>query len=54
MATQYSYEDMYSSPEIEYQAEELKKRLKYSMANFAQVRFRRAMKMQMALIEDAE
>ena len=54
MATHYSYEDMYSSPEVEYQAEELSKRLKFSMANFAQARFKRAMMMQMSLIKDAE
>ena len=54
MATQYAYDNMYSSPEFEYQAEELKKRLKYSMANFAQVRFMRSMKMQMSLTQDAD
>ena len=51
MATQYAYENMYSSPEFEYQAEELSKRLKFSMANFAKVRFIRSMKMQMSMIE---
>lgn len=47
MVTQYSYENIYNTPEIEYQAEELQKRLKYSVANFAKVRFMRSMKMRM-------
>ncbi len=48
MANQYSINNNYSLPEIEYQAEELRKRLLFSMANFAQVRFLRAVKRRMA------
>ncbi len=51
MATQYSYENMYGSPEFEYQAEELRKRLQYTVANFAQIRFRREMKARMAPVK---
>ena len=54
MATQYSFDNMYSTPESEYHAEELKKRLQYSMANFAQLRFKRAMKLRMQLLETEE
>ena len=51
MATQYSYND-YLKPEFEYQAEELQKRLQFSMANFAQLRFKRAMQMRLAVVEN--
>ena len=51
MATQYSYENMYSTPEFEFQVEEMRKRLKSKVANFAQVRFRCAMKMQLPQTE---
>ena len=53
MATQYSYNE-YSTPEYEYHAEELKKRLLCSMANFAQLRFKRAVQMRMTLPENEE
>ena len=52
MATQYSYNELYSIPESEYHAEELQKRLQFSMANFAQIRFKRSMQMRMTLISD--
>ena len=51
MTSQYSFNDEYSTPEVEYKVEELQKRLQYSMANFAQVRFKRAMKMRMLLYD---
>ena len=54
MATQYSYAENYTTPEFEYQAEELKKRLQYSMANFAQIRFKRAMQMRLSIVENQE
>jgi len=47
MAAQYSYENTYTSPEFEYQAQETRKKLKYMVANFAQVRFRSLIKSQM-------
>ena len=52
MATQYSYDDLYSTPQFEYKAEELKKKLQFSMANFAQLRFKRAVQMRLAMDED--
>ena len=52
MATQYSYQDTFFSPESEYHAEQLKKRLQYQMANFAKIRFKRLVQMRMSPIED--
>ena len=39
-------------PEADYQAEELQKKLKYSMANFAQVRFKHYMKMRLTVVQN--
>ena len=47
MAAQYSMNLNFVIPEMEYQAEELRKRLLFSMANFAQVRFLSAVKKRM-------
>ena len=52
MATQYSYGEAHSTPETEYQAEQLQKRLMYKMANFAQIRFKRAMQLRMSVTEN--
>ena len=54
MTPNYSYDDENSAAKIEYQAEELSKKLRYSMANFAQLRFKRAMKLRMQLLETEE
>jgi hypothetical protein len=54
MTTQYSYNELYSTPESEYHADELKKRLHGSLANFAQIRFKRAMRLRMALLENQD
>ena len=51
MTAQYEYNDSFSAPELEYKVQELQKKLKYSMANFAQVRFKRAIKMRTSLDE---
>ena len=51
MNSQYAYENTYSIPEIEFQAEELSKRLKYSMANFANMKFICSVKMRMAIVD---
>ena len=47
MAMQYTNNEAYSLPEIEYRAELLRKKLLYSMANFAQVKFHWAMRARM-------
>ena len=52
MTPNYSYDDENSAAKIEYQAEELSKKLRYSMANFAQLRFKRAMQFRMSLYEN--
>ena len=54
MATQFSFNEALSTPESEYHAEELKKRLQFSMANFAQIRFKRSMQMRMVLIDELD
>lgn len=51
MAIQYAYENLLDAPEFEYQAEELKKKLQSAMANFAQIRFKRAMKARISLTQ---
>ena len=51
MNSQYAYVNTYTIPEIEYQAEELSKRLKYSMANFANMRFICSVKMRMNVVD---
>ena len=51
MSTQYSYSEALT-PEFEYHAEEIKKRMLFQMANFAQVRFKRSMQFRMTLNED--
>ena len=50
MTTQYAY-NTYATPELEYQAEELQKRLKCSMANFAQERFKHSVKMHVSYVQ---
>ena len=50
MATQLSCEKNYFAPEFEFQVEELKKRLHGTVANFAQIRFKRAMQMRMSVV----
>ena len=40
-------------PEFEYQVEEMKKKLHCSMANFAHIRFKRAVEMRMSVVKDA-
>ena len=52
MATQYSYSEAYLTPESEFRAEELKKRMMSEMANFAQIRFKRSMQLMMSILED--
>ena len=52
MATQHSFKNGFICPEFEYQVEELKKRLQYSVANFAQLRFKRAIQMRMSVVAD--
>ena len=52
MATQYSYENISSTAEFEYQAEELRKRMQYAKANFAYIKFKRAMQSRMSGIND--
>ncbi len=54
MTSQNVDEKSYFAPECDYQAEELSKRLKFSMANFGQQRFIRSMKMQMELVSRNE
>jgi len=49
MTQNYSYDDENSNARIEYRAEELSKRLRFSMANFAQLRFIRAMQSRISL-----
>ncbi len=44
MASQYAY----SSPEFEYQAEVLKKQMQSTKANFAYLRFKKSMLMQLS------
>ncbi len=53
MANQNSLKGDYISPELDYRAEELQKKLRYSMANFAQIRFKRAIKLRISLEESA-
>ena len=52
MATQLSYEENFFTPEFEYQVEEMKKRLYGSLANFAQIRFKRAVQMRMSVVNE--
>ncbi len=49
MAANYSYDEDNSAAKFEFQAEELRKRLQFSMANFALLKFKRSMQMQMKL-----
>ena len=50
MATQYSFKETFTSPEFEYQVEELRKKLHGSVANFAQIRYRKSMQMRMSIV----
>jgi len=52
MTPNYSYDEENSAAKFEYQAEELSKKLRFSMANFAQLRFKRAMQFRMSLYEN--
>ena len=52
MASQYSYSEAYNSPENEYYSEQLEKRLRYSMANFALIKFKRYMQHRMSMLEE--
>ncbi len=49
MTQNFSYDDENSYAKIEYLAEELSKRLRFSMANFAQLKFKRAMQYRISL-----
>ena len=52
MSIQYACENMFLSPEFEYKAEELKKKMQCTMANFAQIRFRKAMQARLIVASD--
>ena len=52
MATQYAFNPDFLTPEFEFQAEELKKKLRFSLANFAQIRFKRSVQMRMSALNN--
>ena len=52
MATQYSYDDLFNSPEFEYQVEELRKRLRGEKANYAYLKFRRSMERRLSIVNE--
>ena len=52
MATQLSCENLYFNPEFEYQVEEMRKRLHDSVANIAQIRFKKAIQKRMSVVND--
>ena len=54
MATQLSCDNLYFNPEFEYQVEEMKKRLHDTVANIAQIRFRKAIQQRMSVVNERD
>ena len=53
MTPNYNLLDECTIPEVEFQIEEMKKRLHCSMANFAQIRFKKAIEARMSAVKNA-
>ncbi len=52
MATQYSYDELFNSPEFEFQVEELRKRLRAEKANYAYLKFKRSMEKSLSIVNE--
>ena len=48
MATPHTTQELYNIPKFEFLVEERVKKLQYSLANFAQLRFKRAVQMRLS------
>lgn len=52
MATQYSLNYEENEIILEFEREEMRKKLRYSLANFSQVRFKRQMEQRMIMMKE--
>ena len=52
MSAQHSFNPDFFNPEVDFKVEELQRRLQFSLANFAQIRFKRLMQLRMEALNN--